>query len=164
MVKARRRKSKVDAVMAVLTDCRGPAHAVRIRDLARRQAVDPALGTPVGRMYVLHEITSAMYDAAVKLASLRAAADRVLGLPPRNAAALDYGASKGMSLYLDMADPENERAIVTAYDNAEAAIVSPQDLAAVQYVVIYEREPVGYEHRLALYRGLKSLAKHWGLG
>ena len=137
-----------------------------MRDLAiiHRERLDPALGSPIGCMLREGKILTAEYDAGVKFAALRAAADRALGLPPRNPAALDYNAARGLSLTAER-DPENDRAVIRAYDDAEAVLgTRSPELAALQAIVIYTAHPSGYEQFLALKKGLSMLSTFWRCG
>jgi hypothetical protein len=136
-----------------------------MKDLAiiAKERLDPCLASPIGRLLRLGEIRASEYDAALKYASLRAAVDRVMGLPARHTKAMDLDAFRGLAI-LDERDPENDKAIVTAYYKAEDAVGRGSlELSSLQSVILYEDAPSTYEKRLALKKGLGKLVRHWGL-
>jgi hypothetical protein len=76
---------------------------------------------------------------------------------------MDLNMVKGFSLAAAR-DPDKDQAKIREYYAAEEAIGrgSPE-LSAVQFVVIYDNDPVSHEHRQALLRGLNRLVLHWKL-
>jgi hypothetical protein len=161
--KSGKRYSSGDLIRAGLEDRRGPMLLKRIFDNMLKDARDPALGTPIGRMLREGFISFAEYNAGVKFAFLRARADRAMGVPARNPKALKYEHGiGGRDLTLD--DPEAERAIVDALEALESAI-GPHSMAliAMYQVVIEEQEPCGYLEKIAVRAGLNVAAGHWGL-
>lgn len=152
-----------DLVRDALEDRAGPAQVKRMRDYLLRSARDPALGTPMGRMFLDGFLDAAEYNAGIKFAFMRAKADRAMGIPARNPKALDYNHGLGgRSLVVD--DPDYETAIVDAFDAVEAAIgLHSRELLAVQHVAIYDDEPDGYEQKLAFKAGLVRAVAHWRL-
>lgn len=157
-----RRKPCGRLVQDELENRTAPVTIRRALDHMISHAIDPAMATAFGRMYVRHEITAADYVAASKFAVLRAKADRALGLPARNPRALAFGAAHGLSH--ENEDPEHTNACVKAFDDAEAAIgLRSAALSAVEDIVVYGCEVVGYAQKLAFKAGLHSLVRHWRL-
>lgn len=140
----------------------GLVTARRALDHMLKLAADPAMATAFGRMYIRQEISTAAYVAATKFAVLRAKADRALGIPARNPRALVFGAAHGLSH--EHEDPEHTEAIVKAFDDAEAAIgLRSAALSAVEDIVVYDHELVGFSQKLAFKAGLEKLVNHWRL-
>jgi hypothetical protein len=147
---------------------KAPIKAVQ-RDLAiiRAMTLDRAYGTPAGYLLRTGEITSSMFDAAIKLVVLRDIYERAWGLPRRNPKAQEYGKARGMQIE-DDPDPEraaeHKKAVGDAWDAAEAVLL-PGSLVhrAVHLTCIAERFPEGHQMKLALKDGLKRLCTHWGL-
>lgn len=143
-----------------LEDRTSPANAQRVLDLARRKAVDPRLGSPLGVLFVLNAITAVMYDAGSKFATLRNAADRVSECPPRSAKAIDLVGATPRRRAGD--DPDRDEEILMAYANARFALTVDQ-LRAVEYVACDQRQLSDYRQRLDLFHGLRKLCEHWRL-
>src|SRR3954465_7242346 len=104
MPKAKHRT--VNPVTVLLQDTRGAAACARVRELVLRKAVDPMWASPIGRLFLVRELSARHFDCAQKFASLRAAADRVKGLSTRTVPAIDYGrtGALGTARMLDRAD------------------------------------------------------------
>lgn len=158
--KSGRRYASGDIVRELLENKSGPTQIKRMFDHLLRSARDPALGTPMGRMFLEGFITPAEYNAGIKFALLRAKADRAMGVPARNPRALDYNHGLGgRSLVID--DPEYEQALVAALDDVEIAIGGA--LSAVYRVVVSDEMPAGYDEKLRCKEGLAKAAAHWRL-
>lgn len=145
----------------VLEDTRTQSAAMRARDNILAGMLDANWGSPIGKLFLQKEISSAQFDAANKYAQLRAAADREQGLPFRAAKAINYAALKITS---SVDNSEAKQQIITSCAEAEDA-VGRQTTAfrALRDVVIEEQWPAGYEQRMALFVGLDRLCTHWGL-
>jgi hypothetical protein len=162
---ARRGKHRLEhsPLDQALTDRRGVRGIARLRQAVEKKLTDERWGTPVGRMNLTGDATDLQFHAATQLASLRAIVDRIHGLPSRHIPAMDLNMVKGLSLIADR-ELDKDQATIRKYYAAEEAIGrgSPE-LSAVQFVVIYDNDPVSHEHRQALLRGLNRLVLHWKL-
>lgn len=157
-----RRKPCGRLVQDTLENRGGVVAVRRLLDHLLVVADDPAIATVFGRMYINREISAAAYNAACKFAVLRAKADHALGIPARNPKALAFGEAGGLSLAHE--DAEYTASIVAAFDAAEIAIgLGTLALSAVEDVVIYDQQLVGYAQKLALKAGLGKLVVHWQL-
>lgn len=143
-----------------LEDPRTGALARRARDAALSGMADPLWATPIGQMFMREDITQTQFDAASKYARLRAAADRAIGLPTRIPPALDLSFKRGG--HGDLVERESDDVIIQTCYDAESAI-GTASLPVVKRVVIYDQWPAGYQERQALFVGLDSLSRHWGL-
>lgn len=132
-------------------------------EVLREGELDPYLGTPIGILLRRDVITHWAMDAAVRFAKERAAADAALGLPPRSARAQDMGAIRGTSDGVDSPqEVERKKRAVDAYVAAEMAVgLNSPALAALQWIVIYDKREDSYEQLLALFTGLDKLMKHY---
>lgn len=156
---AKRGPKPKDPASALAGDL-SPAEIRRITEAAQRSASDPNLGTPYGRLFLTGILTREQMSAATRVSTLRALHDRAAGLPSRNTAAIDYNATRGISLISDQ-DPARDARIITAYrDLVDALAPHPRAWSAVELVVLDEREPAGWEDRLYLRDGL-TLAWVW---
>lgn len=72
-----------------------PTLVRRMRDMARDNAANPNLGTPIGSLYLAAEITHAQMAAGLEFARLRARYDRAIDAPRRTCASPSYGAAFG---------------------------------------------------------------------
>jgi hypothetical protein len=117
----------------------------------------------MGRLLRLGDIRAVEYDAGQKYRALRSAADRALGLPARHPTGIDLNASRGIYGGSE-ADPDNDRAIISALHSAEDYIGrGSKRLAVLQSVALYDDAPTTYEQVIALREALGSLVKYWGI-
>lgn len=123
----------------------------------------PDLGTPLGILVFQRKLDPKMADAGEAFAKERDAADRAQGLPPRNAPAQNVDRIGGRDNVED--GPEAIRAknkAVSAYYKAVDAIgAHTKAMAAVEWVVIYQRRQEGHEQYLDLIEGLSKLVVHY---
>jgi hypothetical protein len=141
------------------------AYWQRERDALRTLSRQPEWETPFGILYRADRLTAVEFEAARRFAMARRAADLALGIPPRSARAACMELTKGQPS-CDPPDAEQRRrAAVDALDRAEAALGGPQSpaLRACLWIVVYERQPDGYQQVLDLKAGLQTLARHMGL-
>ena len=136
----------------------------RERDALRESARDPRLGTPLGILFRGERITAGQMKAGTCFADARTAADAALGLPRRNTPAHDLNAVGGASNAVETdRSIRRKRKALAAYDAAiEAVGLGSRELAALEWVVIYERQPDDYAMVLRLIVGLDRLARHYG--
>ena len=139
-------------------------HWARERDALRASARDPRLGTPLGVLFRAERITAGQMNAGTRFAGARASADAALGLPGRNTPAQDLNAVGGASNAIETLDTiRRKRNAIAAYDAAvESVGLGSRELAALEWVVIYERTPDDYAMVLRLIAGLDRLVRHYG--
>lgn len=132
-------------------------------DELRKGSRDHRLGSQLGILWRSDVITQNAFDAGMRFADARKAADGALGLPPRDAPAQDINAVHGASNAVDTPESAARKArAIAAYDAAEEAVgLNSLPLRALQWVVIYERRPDDYEQLLALFTGLQKLMSHY---
>jgi hypothetical protein len=140
-------------------------HRQRELEVLRTTSKLSHLGTPVGELFREGDVTASQFEAARQFAEARSAADAALGLPPRTPRAQDMNAVGGRSNAND--DDEAARLknrAIAAYDRAEMAVGhGSSELAALQWVVVYERRHDGFAQKLALMAGLTKLVAHYGI-
>lgn len=126
-------------------------------------SLDSRLGSAIGILAVRRIITPQALDAAMRFADARAAADAALGLPPRSPRAQDMNALHGASNELETMESAARKArSIAAYDAAEESVgLNSLPLAALQWVVIYDKREDSYEQLLALFTGLQKLMGHY---
>ena len=141
-------------------------------DLAaiQQMRLNPMWRTQIGRLTAAGELSIRHFDAANKLARLRAETDRILGTPARYPRGVDLNAIGGRDIDDEARlTPEEmerkgaqERAKMNSFYAAEARLGNGSKIqAAVQSVVYYDMAPVGYQQLLDLREGLKILAEFW---
>jgi hypothetical protein len=135
----------------------------RLRHAIWKLAKDENLESVVGQLFFQGRIDVPQTKAARRFLADRVAADHALGLPSRMARGQDLTAVQGRPI-----DNEDEvtirrrRRAIAVYDEAEAAIgLGSLELAAVQWIVIYDKLPDGYEQFLRLRDGLSRLAVYY---
>ena len=123
----------------------------------------PDIGTPLGILVLQRKLDPKMADAGEMFAKERAAADRAQSLPSRTVQAQNVDRIAGRDNAED--EPEVVRAknrAVTAYYKAVDAVgAHTKAMAAVEWVVIYQRRQEGHEQYLDLIDGLSKLAVHY---
>lgn len=141
-----------------------PPPLQRLRQAVLLTARDPWLESVIGDLHLRQKIDDRQAKAALRFLGDRVAADAALGLPPRYPRAQDLNAVSGLLNELeDELSIRRKRRAVAAYDAAEAAIgAGSRQLAAVQWIVIYDRLPDDYSQFLDLREGLNRLVAHYG--
>lgn len=139
------------------------SHWQRELEMLRAGSVDSRLGSAIGILAVRGLITAQALDAAMRFADARAAADAALGLPPRHARAQDMNAVHGSSNEPETMESAARKAkAIAAYDSAEEAVgLGSRPLAALRWVVIYDRREDDHAQLLALFDGLGKLMAHY---
>lgn len=148
-----------------------PALVMRMRQAAARRFADPAYGTPIGRMYLEDEITSAEYEAAKRWDGVVKSFQTAIQAPtasPRSCAL--EGGSGGA-----LCDPDTEAGEIEAVEHREAIKVYERAhlvLADCGAGVLRDfrrvcegigESPGGSESKGRVKLGLRALVQHWRL-
>jgi hypothetical protein len=137
----------------------------RERDVLRTTSRLSLLGTPIGMMFRAERLTASQFEAGRRFAEARSAADAALGLPPRNATAQDVSGVGGASNAIEDEDSiRRKMKAIADYDRTEAVVgYGSRELAALQLIVGYERQPDDYAQVIALVAGLNRLVLFYGM-
>lgn len=138
---------------------RGPERGHRQRALTWARLRDKELGTPFGMMKWAEQITERMYDAGMEYKRAREAADRALGLGPLIAKGQDISAVGGHDTGEETPEQiKRKRNAIRKLEEMERIMVpGSKCLAAVQFVVLYEQNPIDYQQVLDMKSGLRKL-------
>ena len=143
-----------------------PTEVRRLRDAAARGMRDPEWGTELGRLYLLREITGAMYAAGRRWTQDAARWRHTLGVFPVRTASLE----RGHSHPCDPDSPEGrevarrDRNAQEAFCGAHSALVDCGAGAAraVQDLCEHNEAPT-FVDRICARAGLAALATYYGL-
>lgn len=135
-----------------------------IREMAAKSARVGLYLTPLGRMALNERIDRAQFDAGMRFAEARRAADAALGLPARNVPAQDLAALHGHDGEDSEDARDRKRRDLDRWDKLLLVVgLNSAPLRALEWIVVYEREPEGHQQCIDLLKGLNMLARHWGL-
>ena len=135
----------------------------RLRHAVWKVAKDENLDCVVGQMFFQGRIDVPQMKAARRFLAERVAADHALSLPPRMPRGQDLTAVQGLPANNeDEVTIRRRRRAIAIYDEAEAAIgLGSRELAAMQWIVIYDKLPDGHEQYLRFRYGLSRLAVYY---
>ena len=137
-----------------------PAVNRRVLELARRRALDPMLGSALGRMVLDRQITEVVFSAGCLYNELKRTVDAIMGFPPC-ARAQDIERMGGRST--EAGEPsQRDIDAIDKYDKARG-VLTPQERSAIEWIVCDDRHPEGYAQRLYMTAGLTRLAMIWGM-
>lgn len=134
----------------------------RVRELAEKHAIDPRLGTPLGRLFYFREISAPMFDAGTRFAELEARYLTAIGAKQPNVPAQALSLPRGGKA----SDPdhpqyqkwcERQRQDHSRIRGALGATIDVMIRICVQNL-----EPTPYDKSILLV-GLDILAHHWKL-
>lgn len=134
----------------------------RVRELAEKHAIDPRLGTPLGRLFYFREISAPMFDAGTRFAELEARYLTAIGAKPPNVPAQALGLPRGGKTS-DPNDPEYQKWCDRQrreYGRVRAVLGAMIDV--MTRTCFQNSEPTPREKSI-LFVGLNILADHWKL-
>lgn len=146
-----------------------PAAVKRMSDTAMAAAHDPRLGTVLGRLLLLGEISARQAGAGWQWAEIAHEYYSAIGATPLQAKPVSYErGAKGSAPDLESAAgaqmTERDKRIIKRFDRAFCALHSEGHAAATACRRLCEGrgiDPDSYEERLSALRGLDALAAHF---
>ena len=136
----------------------------RERQVLRTLSLQPEWGSPIGVLCRAGEITAAQFQAGLRFATERRAADAALGLPPRSPRAMDMNLTRGHPPDDTLDGQRRRRTAIAAFEAAHDALgAGSPALCACLWICVYEQRPDCHGQLVALKEGLSKLVRHYGM-
>ena len=136
----------------------------RVRDMAKRGALDERLGTELGRLFYFKEITTTQFDAGVRWVALVRQYRKFVTDPPKDTPKVAQLEGGGRRTDVEDDDSEWIKAVRDEYDRAFELLRAAERgvLNAVNKLSVLNQHLTTEEKMLAG-DGLSLLVVHWGL-